>query len=142
LKSTYLLRIGGNIGLEEYLAPEVLNRGHTGFSDIFAWAQLVVDVIRSSYSKLADDQGGVKFPAKLMAIVKDCLSDEPEERYTSDELVVLLEQLGEEFTSGDASDVEWTEGSFELPQVARRLSSSLQLPSSWFKPTQLRSLKP
>jgi hypothetical protein len=126
-----LPKIRYGIALDQYLPPEVLTCGHMRNSDIFAWAQLAVDIIRLNYSSLADGQGKVKYPEKLMTIIEDCLNDSPEERYTADELVVFMEQIGKEFVSGNPSDITWTEGSFEFSRTARRLSSSLKLPSSW-----------
>jgi hypothetical protein len=131
LGGAILPRIRDGVALDQYLPPEVFTRGHTTNSDIFAWAQLAVDIVRLNYSSLADDQGRVKYPEKLMTIIEDCLNDSPEERYTADELVVFLEEIGKEFVSGNPNDITWTEGSFEFSRTARRLSSSLQLPSSW-----------
>jgi hypothetical protein len=122
-----------DIDLVQYQAPEIDDEGYSKMSDIFAWAQLGVDIIRRNYDKLVDQTGVVRFPTKLMHLLEQCLASDPQSRYEAELLVFMLDEVEESLRAGDPGATEWTEGDYELREVAKRLSTSLELPPSWMK---------
>jgi hypothetical protein len=122
-----------DIDLGQYQAPEVEDEGYSKMSDIFSWAQLGTDIIRRSYDKLADQTGRVRYPAKLLHLLETCLDDDPRERYEAPLLSYMLDEVVGSLRDDDADAVEWREGDYELRQVAKRLSMSLELPPSWME---------
>ena len=114
--------------------------------DIYNWAQTAVDLIRLNFDRLADPSDGVvRFPTRLMRVLELCLSDDPEERLEAVLLPPILDTLWEMIddendtvvTGGDGDEPEpsWIEGSYELPEVRRRLATSLKLTGSWMNTT-------
>lgn len=107
-------------------------------SDIYAWAQVGIEIIRLNYEKLQNEEGRVLFPKKLMHLFEVCLSRVPKNRYEAVLLVRMLEEIERNVdTDGNAvgNESSWTEGSCELLEVRRRLATSLELSSSWMKTT-------
>ncbi|RSL66752.1 hypothetical protein CEP54_003552 [Fusarium duplospermum] len=118
----------------EYAAPEISDGTYTASSDIFAWAQLCIEAIRVSHSRLGWEDGQVRYPKRLMTILETCLSNEPEKRLSAAKLADMIQDVSLEMIREEkASGVEWFLGSYKLPIVAKRLSTSLELSDAWFK---------
>ncbi|RSL88329.1 hypothetical protein CEP52_015260 [Fusarium oligoseptatum] len=118
----------------EYAAPEISDGTYTASSDIFAWAQLCIEAIRVSHNRLVWEDGQVRYPKRLMIILETCLSAEPEERLSAAKLADMIQDVSLEMIREEkASGVEWFLGSYKLPIVAKRLSTSLELSDAWFK---------
>ncbi|RSL68853.1 hypothetical protein CEP53_002392 [Fusarium sp. AF-6] len=118
----------------EYAAPEISDGTYTASSDIFAWAQLFIEAIRVSHNRLGWDDGQVRYPKRLMTILETCLSAQPEERLSAAKLADMIQDVSLEMIREEkASGVEWFLGSYKLPIVAKRLSTSLELSDAWFK---------
>ncbi|KAM5360081.1 hypothetical protein ACJZ2D_013992 [Fusarium nematophilum] len=118
----------------DYAAPEISDGRFTASSDIFAWAQLFLEAIRVSHGRLSWEDGQVRYPKRLMTILEACLSDDPEKRISAAKLEDMIQNVSlEMIREVDASGVEWFLGSYELPRVAKRLSTSLELSDAWFR---------
>jgi hypothetical protein len=127
---------GRDIGLNEYQAPEGYGQENLKKQDIFAWAQLGVDIIRLNYTKLADENGEVLFPVRLMRLLEHCLHPDLRFRFEADHICHVIDEI-KDGSSGlateDEGEVEYFEGSYKLPEVRRRLSSSVQLSDKWYQ---------
>jgi len=119
--------------MKNYVPPEVRGQGYVTASDIFAWGQLAIDVIRQSHSALVWEDGQIRFPKRLMATLESCLATDPKERPTAASLTAIVRELTYEIWGRPEESIEWILGSYELPKVAKELSTSLQMSSEWYR---------
>lgn len=103
-------------------------------SDIRAWAQMGIDLIRLFHDKLVDGNESIQYPEKLMQILNDCVESEDEGGYSAELIRGMMDEFVDKLnpdTGMLAPSLEWTGGNFQLPKVQARLSSSLRLTSTW-----------
>jgi hypothetical protein len=122
--------------LEEYIAPDIANHSRSSKADdIFAWAQLGVEIIRKNYELLRSKDGDVIYPAGLMKVLEGCLDPNPAGRFTAASLVVVMDEVidGPSGLSASAygEETEWYDGSYELPQVRKKLATTYELGPHW-----------
>jgi hypothetical protein len=121
------------VPLDEYIPPEAQSEGYTTGSDIFGWGQLAIDVIRQNYFALTWEDGQIRFPRNFMFILERCLASDPIERPTAAILAAMTQDVAIQIMGGAESEIDWILGDYKLPEVAQRLSTSLQLSSEWFR---------
>jgi serine/threonine protein kinase len=121
------------VELKEYVPPEVHGQGYTTKSDIFAWGQLAIDIIRQGHFALVWEDGQIRFPKRLMFILESCLANDPRGRPTAATLDAMIRDVTFELLGRPENATDWILGDYKLPKVAQRLSTSLQLSSEWFR---------
>ncbi|KAF4629039.1 hypothetical protein G7Y89_g9111 [Cudoniella acicularis] len=116
-KATEIPAVPGFFSIEDSLAPEVAARGSSKESDIYAWAVLAVKIISKCYTRLADEDGKVYYPAKLMRVLEQCLDPNPNIRFDAVSLCYVVEEIreGPSGLRGGGDDTEWFDESYELP---------------------------
>ncbi|KAF2258979.1 kinase-like protein [Lojkania enalia] len=127
----------------DFLSPEIANqpRDSSTADDIFSWALLAVKIISNGkiFPLLCDNDGKILYLAGLMRVLERCLDPNPSGRFDAASLVVVMDEVMDG-PSGIAAtaygrETEWYDGSYELPQVRKRLEtdSELNLTSGWLK---------
>ena len=124
------------ISLEEYIAPDIANNSRgSKADDIFAWGQLGVEIIRKNYKLLRNKDGDVIYPAGLMKVLERCLDPNPAGRFDAASLVVVMDEVIDGPSGLAASaygeETEWYDGSYELPQVRKKLETTYELGPHW-----------
>jgi serine/threonine protein kinase len=119
----------------EYMAPNLASSSlGTKADDIYAWGRLGVEVI-SVYSPLLRNPDGELYPAALMRVLERCLDPNPEGRFDAKSLVVVMDEVvdgpGGLAANAYGEEMEWYDGGYELPQLRRKLESSLELREHW-----------
>jgi serine/threonine protein kinase len=103
-------------GLWEYQSPEVPTIGYSKKSDMFAFGQLCVDMIRSNRHLLVNPATDkLRIPTLVMHIINVCLSHNYEDRYDASVVGRILEDV----TSGlyEEGKTEFIEEDL-LPQLS------------------------
>ncbi len=119
----------------EYMAPNIVSSSlGTKADDIYAWGRLGVEII-STYSHLLRNPDGELYPAGLMRVLERCLDPNPEVRFDAKTLVVVMDEAvdgpGGLAAMAYGNEVEWYDESYELPQLRKKLESSLELREHW-----------
>ncbi|KAF2682307.1 kinase-like protein [Lentithecium fluviatile CBS 122367] len=131
----------GTYSYAGFMTPELAS--HTERSstadDISSWGLLAVRIIQNDeiFSRLCDEDGKALYLAGLMRIMERCLDPNPAGRFDAASLVVVMDELMDGPSGLAASayggEVEWYDGSYELPRIRELLEtdSGLTLGSDW-----------
>ncbi len=119
----------------EYMAPNISSSSlGAKADDIYAWGRLGVEII-STYSHLLQSPDGGLYPAALMRVLERCLDPNPEGRFDAKTLVVVMDEVmdgpGGLAAMAYGNEVEWYDDGYELPQLRKKMESSLQLKEHW-----------
>lgn len=117
-----------SLGLVDYRAPEVLERGYSKASDMYAFGQLAIDMIRNNIDSLVENSGDpIRIPPKLVEILDDLVDPDPDERWPANVLGMMLDEVVD---SIDDEKSEWIENpvlsSFAHRGIALTLSPFLR----------------
>lgn len=97
--------------LKDYLPPEVHDQGYTTASDIFAWGQLAIDVIRQGHFALVwEEDGQIRFPREFMSIIESCLANDPGARPTAARLTEMTREVAFDLMGRPETDIDWILG--------------------------------
>lgn len=108
-------------GMSEYQAPEIPAEGYGPATDMYAFGQLAIDIIRLNYgSFIENDQETLRIPAKLADILESCLDDDPGERLPGKPIAFMLEEVEDGIKDGTA---DWVDSEEILSQSS--ISSKL-----------------
>ena len=91
-----------SVGLRAYQAPEINgNMGYSKASDMYAFGQLGIDMIRMNFAKFQDTSDtAAKIPAGLAYILDTCKKMEPDKRPSAALVVFMLEEVLEVLGGG------------------------------------------
>jgi serine/threonine protein kinase len=114
--------------MREYQAPEIKGgKGYNPASDIYAFGQLGIDLIRLNYMMLTESPDApAKLPLKLMHILDTCLDADPKERYEAALMGFMLEEIMDKL---EDANTEWVD-EYEFPAASTHESRLLSLPST------------
>jgi serine/threonine protein kinase len=94
-------------GISEYQAPEISAEGYGPATDMYAFGQLAVDIIRLNYgSFIENDQETLRIPEKLADILESCLDDDPGERLEAKLIAFMLDEVEDGIKDGTADWVD------------------------------------
>lgn len=125
-----------SVSLADFIPPGATHEFQgSKAADVYAWGQLGVEIIRANYATLLNKNGEVVYPGSLMRVLERCLDPDPAGRFDAKTLVVVMDEVlngpSGLIAGAYGGDVEWYDGSYELPQLQQKLETTYDLRSSW-----------
>lgn len=112
----------------DYRAPEVGEQGYSPESDIYAWAQIAVELIKTFRQRLANKGGKLVAVVEIWTLIERCLDDDVRMRQHAgqdlEEFLIDVNEMG--LSESPKINFEEPDIANSFPKIAERL---LALPS-------------